>query len=122
MGWATEMRWLGKRPRTRLVGGFLVVNRLPINFKKTIPRRSLEIRISRVLLKECRYPQGGGGPGDLAYSRNREIRISSDRLGKDFFVFFRNVFKTRNLVLTAIVLQLQQTSGMGLIKLQWALL
>ena len=52
-------------------------------------------------------PQGGGGfappPwGILAFSRNREIRISSDRLGKGFFVFFGNVFKTRNLVFSSV--------------------
>ena len=61
--------------------------------KKLFPRPTLEIQISRVLLKECRWsPRGGGfAPppwGILAFSRNREIRISSDGLGKVFFCWF----------------------------------
>ena len=53
-------------------------------------------------LKKADDPPGGGlrpPPwGILAFSRNREIRISSDRLGKRFFWFVGNLFKNRNLV------------------------
>ena len=83
---------------------FRVLNTFLKNQKSPFPRRSLEIRISRVLLKVFRWSPWG----ILAISRNRDIRISSDRLGKGLFWFFRNVFKARNLVFTAIVLQLQR--------------
>ena len=59
------------------ISGFEQISK---NQKNPFPRRSLEIRISRMLLKECRC-----SPWEiLAFSRNREIRISSDRLGKGF--------------------------------------
>ena len=46
-------------------------------------------------LKNADDPPGGGGfapPWEiLAFSRNREIRISSDRLGKGFFFDFLEI-------------------------------
>ena len=51
-----------------------------------------------MLLEECRYPQSPQSPpGDLAYYRNREIRISRDRIGKGLLVLFVNISKTRSL-------------------------
>ena len=69
---------------------FLVLKRFA---KNPFPGRSLEIRTSRL-----RDPQEGAPWGCLhSFSHTREIRISSDRLGKWIFGFFGNVFKTRNL-------------------------
>ena len=66
--------------------------------KNTFPRPSLKIRISR-LRENARIPQGRGEAPPLgdhlhSLSNTREIRISSDGLGKGFFggfwIFFKN--------------------------------
>ena len=46
-------------------------------------------------LKDADIPRAAPPAWDLAYSRNWEVRISSDRLGKSFFRLFGNQFKTR---------------------------
>ena len=75
--------------------------------KNPFPRRSLEVRISRVLLKNADIPRAPLPPGDLAYSRNREIRIPSDRLESGFFIFFGNPFKTRSLGIFAFLTMIE---------------
>ena len=71
-------------------------------------------------------PQGGGfapPPGGSLHSlatEKFEFRVIV--LERDFFDFSEMCSKPEILYFTAIVLQLQQKSGMGLIKLQWALL
>ena len=71
---------------------FLVLNRFPKNPKNPFPRRSLEIRISRVLLKVCRWsPRGGASPpplGDpciLSQPRNSNFEWSSWK--RTFLIF-----------------------------------
>ena len=64
---------------------FRVLNTFLKNQKSPFPRRSLEIRISRVLLKVCRWsPRGGGGfapplgdPCILSQPRNSNFEWSS---------------------------------------------
>ena len=64
------------------------------NQSKTFPKRSLEIRVYW-LREYATIPQGGGATAPSpplgehlhALSNTREVRISSDRLGKVFFGF-----------------------------------
>ena len=75
---------------------FLVLNRFPKYQTNPFPRRSLEIRISRVLLKECRWsPRGGASPpplGDpciLSQPRNSNFEWSPWK--GIFLIFWKSV-------------------------------
>ena len=71
--------------------------------KNTFPRPSLKIRISR-LRENAGISQGLQGGGEAPHlgdhlhssSNTREIRISSDGIGKDCFGIIGNISKTRN--------------------------
>ena len=84
-------RWSGtpRGPKKYKISGLTNFQKI-----KTIPFQGdhSKFEFLECCLKKADDPPGGGGLrpppwGILAFSRNREIRSSSDRLGKGFFVF-----------------------------------
>ena len=74
---------------------FLVLNRFPTNQKISFQGDHSKFEFLECCLKKADDPPGGGlrppPRGSLAFSRNREIRNSSDRLVWIFWIFWKSV-------------------------------